>query len=48
MTAEKQAAIAAIEQKKETIIHVADSIWEYAELSLQEYKSCELYCKVLK
>lgn len=48
MTAEKQAAIAAIEQKKETIIHVADSIWEYAELSLQEYKSCELYYKVLK
>lgn len=48
MTSEKQAALAAIEAKKDTIIHVADSIWEYAELSLQEYKSCALYCEVLE
>ena len=48
MTAEKQAAIAAIEEKRDTIIHVADNVWEYAELSLQEYKSCELYCKILE
>lgn len=48
MTKEKQAALAAIEEKRDTILHVADSIWEYAELSLQEYKSCALYCEVLE
>ncbi|MBD5550193.1 MAG: amidohydrolase [Lachnospiraceae bacterium] len=48
MTPEKQAALTAIEEKKDMIIHVADSIWEYAELSLQEYKSCALYCEVLE
>ena len=48
MTPEKQAAIAAIEAKKNTIIEVADRIWDYAELSLQEYRSCALYCDVLE
>lgn len=48
MTPEKQAALAAIEAKKDIITHVADSIWEYAELSLQEYRSCRLYCEVLE
>lgn len=48
MTPEKQAAVDAVETKKNTIIHVADSIWEYAELSLQEYRSCALYCEVLE
>lgn len=48
MTAEKQAALAAIEEKRDIIFRVADSIWEYAELSLQEYKSCALYCEVLE
>lgn len=44
----KQAAVAAIEEKRETVCRVADNIWEYAELSLQEYKSCALYCDVLE
>ena len=48
MGLEKQAAIAAIEEKRDLIAGVADSIWEYAELSLQEYKSCALYCEVLE
>ena len=48
MTPEKQAALAVIEEKKDRIIHVADSVWEYAELSLQEFKSCALYCEVLE
>lgn len=48
MTPEKQAAIAAIEAKKDIVAHVADSIWEYAELSLQEYRSCALYCEELE
>ena len=37
-----------IDEKKDTFIDVSDRIWEYAELSLKEFKSCELYCKVLK
>ena len=48
MTPEKQAALAAIENKRDIILHVADSVWEYAELSLREYKSCALYCEVLE
>ncbi len=48
MIEEKQAALAAIEAKKERIFDVADRIWEYAELSLQEEKSAALYCKVLR
>lgn len=48
MTREKQAAIAAIEEKKELIASVADRIWEYAELSLQEEKSAALYCETLE
>lgn len=45
---EKQIAIAAIEEKQELIKGVADKIWDYAELSLQEYESCALYCDVLE
>ena len=48
MTAEKQLALQAIEQKKEIITEVADKIWEYAELSLQEFKSSALYCTILE
>jgi len=42
------AAIAAIENKKELVEQVATSIWNFAELSLQEYESCALYCDVMK
>lgn len=48
MTQEKEAAIAAIEKKKDLICDVADHIWEYAELSLQEEKSAAYYCRILK
>lgn len=48
MTKEKQAAIRAVEEKAELVAEVADRIWEYAELSLQEEKSAALYCKVLE
>ena len=44
MIPEKQAAIEAIEAKRDVITDVADHIWEYAELSLQEEKSAALYC----
>ena len=36
MTTEKQAAIAAIEEKADLVAQVADQIWSFAELSLQE------------
>ena len=48
MKAGKEAALAAIEEKKELICSVADRIWEYAELSLQEFKSADCYCRVLE
>ncbi|WP_029322565.1 M20 family metallopeptidase [Butyrivibrio sp. AE3004] len=44
----KSKSIAEIDYHKKIITDVADRIWEYAELSLREYKSCELYCDVLK
>ena len=48
MTREKQSAIRAIEKKSGLVAEIADRIWEYAELSLQEEKSAELYCRVLE
>ena len=48
MTREKQSAIHAIEKKSGLVAEIADRIWEYAELSLQEEKSAELYCRVLE
>ena len=48
MTEQKKAAIAAIEAKANLIAEVADRIWDYAELSLQEERSAALYCEVLE
>lgn len=48
MSQEKQAAVAAVEEKRELVFHVADTIWDYAELSLQEEKSAVLYEEVLR
>ena len=48
MTEQKNAAIAAIEAKAGLIADVADQIWDYAELSLQEERSAALYCEVLE
>ena len=48
MTEEKKTALAVIEEKKEEICEVADRIWEYAELSLKEFKSAQLYCEILE
>ena len=47
MNGQKQAALAAIEEKKQLVAGVADQIWEYAELSLQEVQSAALYVRVL-
>ena len=35
----KKAALAAIDEKKALVAEVADAIWDYAELSMQEVKS---------
>ena len=48
MIQEKQKAVAVIDAKAGLICNVADQIWEYAELSLQEEKSAALYCEVLE
>ncbi len=48
MNQEKLAAVAAVEKKADLIAEVADRIWAYAELSLQERQSAQLYCEVLE
>lgn len=48
MIEEKRAAISAIDEKAALVADVADHIWEYAELSLQEEKSAALYCETLE
>lgn len=44
----KNKVFEAIENKKEVFTDLSDKIWEYAELSLKEYKSTEKYVEVLK
>ena len=48
MNEAKKAALAAIDEKKDLIAQVADEVWDYAELSMQEVKSAALFVKVLK
>ena len=36
MTTQKQSALQTIEEKKSLIAGIADKVWEFAELSLQE------------
>ena len=44
----KKNAINLIDEKSDIIIDVTKQIWEFAELSLMEYKSMDLYCKILE
>ena len=48
MTTQKQSALQTIEEKKSLIAGIADKVWEFAELSLQEFKSAEPYCEALE
>lgn len=48
MTDEKKKVLSYIDEKADVINEVSDKIWEYAELSLREFKSGDLYAKVLK
>ena len=43
----KKTAINAIEANAKVFCDLSDKIWEYAELSLKEFKSAEEYCDVL-
>lgn len=43
----KKQALAFIDEKAGLITDVSDQIWDFAELSLREFKSGELYAKVL-
>lgn len=42
------ASVNRIEEKRDQVIRVSDKVWEYAETSLREEKSCALYVEVLK
>lgn len=44
----KEYAVRRIEEKAGLITEAADRIWEYAELSLQEFQSAALYCRILQ
>ena len=48
MNSSKEMAFRAINEKEKLITSVSDRIWEYAELSLKEEKSCACYVDVLK
>ena len=48
MTAEKQSALQTIEEKRDLVIEIADKVWEFAELSLQEFKSAKTYYDALE
>ncbi len=48
MTEGKKKILDYIDEKADVITDASDKIWEYAELSLREYKSGDLYAKVLK
>lgn len=45
---EKQDLYGLIEEKSSEIIDLSDKIWEYAELSMEEYQSAEAYCQLLE
>ena len=48
MTDEKKKVLSYIDEKADVIIDTSDKIWDFAELSLREFKSGELYAQVVK
>lgn len=44
----KESAFEWIEKNRERLIHISDTIWEYAELGLREYKSSKLLADELE
>lgn len=47
MNSKKQIAVEAIEKNRKIFTDLSDRIWEYAELSLKEFKSTDDYCQTL-
>ena len=47
MTETKKQILSYIDEKSDIIINTSDKIWEFAELSLREFKSSDLYLEVL-
>ena len=45
---EKQSAYKYIDENADAFIGVSDRIWEFAELSLKEFRSAALYCEALE
>ena len=45
---DKQIAYAYIDKNADAFTGVSDRIWEYAELSLKEFRSAALYCETLE
>ena len=45
---EKQLLYSAVEAKASLLTDLSDKIWEYAELSMEEYRSAESYIAILK
>ena len=43
----KQYALQAVDDHQKLLCRLSDQIWEFSELSLYEYKSADLYCKIL-
>lgn len=46
--ADKQKYMSWLDEHADIFSDISDKIWEYAELSLMEYRSCELYVTKLK
>ena len=45
---DKQKLYSTIDENAPEIIALSDAIWEYAELSMEEYKSAAYYCELLE
>ncbi len=44
----KQKLYDSVEKNKELLTSLSDKIWEFAELSMQEYQSAEYYCNLME
>lgn len=45
---DKQNLFNSVEQNQDVLTTLSDKIWEFAELSMQEYKSAEYYCQLME
>ena len=45
---DKQKLYDSVEKNKETLIALSDKVWEFAELSLLEYKTADYYCALME